>query len=431
MLPFLCLAALLTVPACIDESLREGSDRNSQTDDDKDDDIDNPGVVRVVKDPETALATANCIMVRPGERVSIPIAKAFAVWDRYKNLLGKADMTGDMTPTLVWSIPDEMIDWDGLEIEDYDDVNMAVITFKTTPGMKGNAVVALTVGGTIRWSWHIWVTDYDPGKEVQPEALAIGPNDVTNGRVYRYINGAGDNVFMDRNLGANEADKTKGKETYGMYYQWGRKDPLFESANPNWIPEGPWEKPDTYAKTNLAYAIAHPDELIVREPASGDWYSYNDGVHDTDIWGSFSRKKTVWDPCPEGWKVPLYGLPRITYKNPSLSERDYSDQEKAPWHITEPGNKFIRDMTYIGFESPALGFWPATGQIDPLTGNKFSPGQLFSWSGSEGMTNFFDYSAPLRGDVYLQNDDGVWYNNGWSRATGMGVRCVRMTKGTN
>lgn len=30
---------------------------------------------------------------------------------------------------------------------------------------------------------------------------------------------------MDRNLGANEADKTKGKETYGMYYQWGRKDP--------------------------------------------------------------------------------------------------------------------------------------------------------------------------------------------------------------
>lgn len=57
-------------------------------------------------------------------------------------------MTKDMAPILVWSYPDKMVDWDGLEIEDYDDVNKAVITFKVTPGMKGNALVALTVDGT-------------------------------------------------------------------------------------------------------------------------------------------------------------------------------------------------------------------------------------------------------------------------------------------
>lgn len=182
--------------------------------------------MRVVTDPEAALAAANCIMVKPGQKVNIPIAKAFAVWDQYKDLLGKADMTKDMAPILVWSYPDKMVDWDGLEIEDYDDVNKAVITFKVTPGMKGNALVALTVDGTIRWSWHIWVTDYEPGQDIRPETLATGPNDVTNGKVYRYVNGAGDLVWMDRNLGANEADKTKGKETFGMYYQWGKKDPM-------------------------------------------------------------------------------------------------------------------------------------------------------------------------------------------------------------
>lgn len=66
--PILCIAALLMAPACIDDSLRDGSDRNSQTDDDKDNDIDNPGVVRVVTDPEAALAAANCIMVKPGQK---------------------------------------------------------------------------------------------------------------------------------------------------------------------------------------------------------------------------------------------------------------------------------------------------------------------------------------------------------------------------
>ena len=173
--PILCIAALLMAPACIDDSLRDGSDRNSQTDDDKDDDIDNPGVVRVVTDPEAALAAANCIMVKPGQKVSIPIAKAFAVWDQYKDLLGKADMTKDMAPMLVWSYPDEMVDWDGLEIEDYDDVNKAIITFKVTPGMKGNALVALTVDGTIRWSWHIWVRTTNRDRTYAPKRWRQAP----------------------------------------------------------------------------------------------------------------------------------------------------------------------------------------------------------------------------------------------------------------
>ena len=408
------IGILISCISCIDDSLRDGSDRNSQTDDDKDNGIDNPGVVRVVTDPEAALAAANCIMVKPGQKVSIPIAKAFAVWDQYKDLLGKADMTKDMAPMLVWSYPDEMVDWDGLEIEDYDDVNKAVITFKITPGMKGNALVALTVDGTIRWSWHIWVTDYEPGQDIRPETLATGPNDVTNGKVYRYVNGAGDLVWMDRNLGANEADKTKGKETFGMYYQWGKKDPMPGFAPQNYYPDRPGEAPPEYDRNNLAYSIQHPDEFIVQN-GQGDWYSYVSGTYDPDLWGSFSRKKTIWDPCPEGWKVPLYGLPRIT----RLSGITAPDYLKAPWHILEAENKFIRNEQYPGYESPVLGYWPAAGVV---IGEPWYEELQFYWSGSDEMGNLSNGSAVFR--------EGM-YSFSWERRYGMSMRCVRISKENN
>ena len=427
--PILCIAALLMAPACIDDSLRDGSDRNSQTDDDKDNDIDNPGVVRVVTDPETALAAANCIMVKPGQKVSIPITKAFAVWDQYKDLLGKADMTKDMAPMLVWSYPDEMVDWDGLEIEDYDDVNKAVITFKVTPGMRGNALIALTVGGTIRWSWHIWVTDYDPGKELFPEALVIGPNNVTDGKVYRYANGAGDNIFMDRNLGANSADKTSGKQTHGMYYQWGKKDPMPGFATPNFYPEQPWDRPLEYDKNNLAYSIKHPDEYIVRKYYNDkDWYSYDETLHNPDLWGSFSREKTVWDPCPEGWRVPLYGLPR-TPNRPDLDGKSFPDYHRAPWRITEPEYQYVWQAEYPGYESPVLGYWPAAGYID-TDGEIWPVPHIYSWSGSDEMPNMFNTSVLFHAwETKTASDFDWWFYHGGSpRVYGANVRCVRFSK---
>lgn len=64
---------------------------------------------------------------------------------------------------------------------------------------------------------------------------------------------------MDRNLGANSADKTKGKETHGMYYQWGKKDPLPGFAPPNYFPESPLDYPAEYSKNNLEYSIEYPD----------------------------------------------------------------------------------------------------------------------------------------------------------------------------
>ena len=79
---------------------------------------------------------------------------------------------------------------------------------------SGNAVIAAYSGehqtGNILWSWHIWVTDYNPD----------------TGKTCTIINTAGASyTFMDRDLGATTS--TPGlSTTLGLLYQWGRKDPF-------------------------------------------------------------------------------------------------------------------------------------------------------------------------------------------------------------
>ena len=83
------------------------------------------------------------------------------------------------------------------------DAGKGRIFFTAAGAAKGNAVIALAdAAGEIVWSWHLWFT---------PEP-----------RMVTYANGR---VLLDRSLGA--VGTTPGSaEAYGLYYQWGRKDPF-------------------------------------------------------------------------------------------------------------------------------------------------------------------------------------------------------------
>ena len=133
-------------------------------------------------------------------------------------------------------------------------------------GVEGNALIAVKDAlGTILWSWHIWITD-------QPQDQ-------------HYINSLGDFYVLDRNLGATRADRGTGdewNESSGLLYQWGRKDPFadghYEFISSQFTIEESIRKPTTYAGRN--------------SPWTSEW---ND-----NLW---SLKKTVYDPCPFGYKV--------------------------------------------------------------------------------------------------------------------------------
>ncbi len=176
------------------------------------------------------------------------------------------------------------------------DVRNGWVYIYSTGLTAGNALVAVYDGedaygnpsGNILWSWHIWKTA-TPADEA-------------------YANDAGS--LMDRNLGA--LAKT-GNLSTGMMYQWGRKDPLpgpsSTSANALMAVAG---TATTFVGrttvleggTALNYSIKNPTAYIYNNSGDvGDWYS-NSANQGDDRWGN---NKTIYDPCPAGYKVPQGG----------------------------------------------------------------------------------------------------------------------------
>lgn len=200
---------------------------------------------------------------------------------------------------------------------------------------------------TLLWSWTIWAADgYDP------EATAVN---------------ADGNVFMDRNLGAviSGVGSTGNYEpayAVGNYYQWGRKDPFpsiadycnywpCENVNtligtPTYTPivalrvngqsaaknvdnqvwgyktkdDGSFNKDLTWHSIERnsigapslsnsvfsGYAVEHPYVYILNStyPDGGyyPWVTTNDQSYRA-FWGGSESKKTLFDPCPTGWRV--------------------------------------------------------------------------------------------------------------------------------
>ena len=140
------------------------------------------------------------------------------------------------------------------------------VTFLSN-GEEGNALVAVRdAEGTILWSWHIWCTD-------SPVEL-------------EYVNSAGVFYVQDRNMGAMRAECGTGeqwKESVGMLYQWGRKDPFIIGSS--------FEKAANLAA--VEYYIKNPNVFAY----VGEWdYNFTNNFWDSD-------KKTIYDPCPVGYRV--------------------------------------------------------------------------------------------------------------------------------
>lgn len=152
---------------------------------------------------------------------------------------------------------------------------------------RGNVKIGAYKNGKIVWSWHIWITD-------KPQNQG-------------YSNGY---VALDRNLGAVTDDYKTFQPVHsawsGLYYQWGRKDPIFRPTvdeRPEWAAIWPPKK------ENRVVSVAEAHE----KPTTYFWSSTsNDWTTDTEnsdyFWGYISVrddvKKTLYDPCPPGYRVP-------------------------------------------------------------------------------------------------------------------------------
>lgn len=127
----------------------------------------------------------------------------------------------------------------------------------------GNAVVAaFDDENEIIWSWHLWFTE-------TPEVINMGPSTV-DGYEFEYS-------IMDRNLGATylptslSATDNQVLASIGLYYQWGRKDPLQGADALSTITGGSSTGTSTWYKRNYTgdYGWASKSSLEITEITKG------------------------------------------------------------------------------------------------------------------------------------------------------------------
>ena len=275
----------------------------------------------------------------------------------------------------------------------YDNGN---IYFKTADTFKeGNAVIAAKdASGKILWSWHIWLTD-------QPEEQV-------------YYNNAG--TMMDRNLGATSA--TPGDVgALGLLYQWGRKDPFLGSSSisSNTIAKSTIAWPSAVSSDSsngtIAYAIANPTTFIGYNTENYDWHYTGSSSTDNTRWTTSESSKSIYDPCPSGWRVPDGGNNGIWSKALGSS----SDFEVL-YDSTNEG------MNFSGkFGSASVIWYPGSGYRDHNYGDLSDVGFGTYWSatpeGSDAYVMFFNGDT---GYVSLSGDS--------ARSTGKPVRCLKISE---
>ena len=268
------------------------------------------------------------------------------------------------------------------------------IAFETSEQFReGNAsIAARDEDGNILWSWHIWLTDPPCGQV--------------------FYNDAG--TMMDRNLGATSLDHDD-VTTCGLVYQWGRKDPFMGSASltSTLYPastSASWPeplKPDLLI-CNIEYATSHPMQFIM----GYGWHFYYDGNGFAGgLWTTSGSPKSIYDPCPAGWRVPDGGPDGVFAK--ASGETYKALVEVIARRGVDLSGKFGDDSCI---------WYPFAGFRDPYDGG-------FDWVGCQG----FFWTATLGSDpdaAYVVSFSGsdtgvVWLGDKYACSHGCSVRCVK------
>ena len=200
------------------------------------------------------------------------------------------------------------------------------VQFCVKANTKGNAAIATKAqAGHISWSWHIWMLQEDPTAS------------------HHYARNVQNYPLMNYHLGATTTEATV--DAFGLYYQWGRKDPFPRANTIGHATDAAAENGQfgnltlahventtvfeglQFAKgsvsgdlTDIQFAIQNPTTFLqattdnkigaeawlstsALEDVRDLWNNSHDGTNQ-DLNAIKSTDKTNYDPCPAGYIVP-------------------------------------------------------------------------------------------------------------------------------
>ena len=299
-----------------------------------------------------SMTTANCYVVNAAGTYKLPLVYGNAIVNGSTNSQAYNDshfvdynnkrITGPWikssgTPkdaTLVWS--------DGFYM--FNDVHLdgdyLVFTINKDYMQQANAIVAVRdASGTIMWSWHIWVTERDINQTHKVD-------DWSNGATYDMMSSNlgwvdGKQVYYDprkfeftftqgktgdvKTMTVTQEGATFDyKDAGSTYYQWGRKDPIVALMNRDKTGVDDYRRLDTPTDEYLyktqpgwvtsAEGIKHPNVYYVQNATHSSTAWLTDAAYSPKLWNIDgtegdkwveSSRKTVYDPSPKGFKVPV------------------------------------------------------------------------------------------------------------------------------
>ncbi|WP_313386139.1 T9SS type A sorting domain-containing protein [Chishuiella sp.] len=419
---------------------------------------------------EEGLNNPNSYILYDKREVSIPVNKAYAV---YNQILTEQQMipSGKQTANVYWTTNSNLIK----SLEVTGNSNTDKINVKLNDNQYGNAIVSLHIGDKgnsndpIYWSWHIWVPKSNP----EENTITYNSDKSTKSNFRAYKTKLGfppmKTEFMNRVLGAVETYEPNqvndiSTETYGMLYQWGRKDALPGFYNVSWEAQYPiyvgknsgnntisyskiadnsayvnlgYQKPNlqnNFSKNEmLTYAIQNPlDYLYNTNSGSADWLS---NIKLNDNRWSHAAVKSVYDPCPKGWRVPDYGfkypigspwgkadLISINSDLSVVASEKLSDYKVNKIYVRD-GYKIVKAFAFYD-QSYKIGYLPATGSrryIESKGGANMYDFIYAASLWSATVTN--EYSGYVFGiDAY---DDYYNINNTISPSVARNVVCAK------
>lgn len=416
---------------------------------------------------DVASSMTNCFMIKPSPFEDgakklfsfYPHARINQYWTEYNDLPSMLiDANTSWTAELVWQDAAglvKFVDASGNEQNTFSAVGQVPIKVAVANNSSGNALVLVRNSqGTVLWSWHLWVTEYDPEYRQTPqEGKFIYP--VEGGAVHRYVDAKNssywknanwykDSYMMDRNLGAVTDDypfnpstgltSGTGSLRGQLYYQWGRKDPFTSSSVTLYDATGKTVKqksiPNGTAGVAFSTSIANPDTFYGRTgDSTNDWCaeSPSRGVWNDSSTATNRVDKSIYDPCPRGWVVPHQGVwagftnsrpYRPANKSESVEESTILEPERDEhlrWDYNDmPGCRYWP----AGYDVPEKPiYYPATGGLSSSNGGTTWPGtRVAVWSGQ----------GPQFLDLYFPH---YWMPlNGAHRSYGMEVRCIQINE---